>query len=643
MKKILFVLMLVFLLGFFSLSVHCQTTVYLHPDGTSYSTGYINNSIYNKYDGNIKVGDATFGKNRGWFRVPISSIPSSADITQITIHLHVYETSTDGTSHQVILRSILDHNPASTGSVSLWGYMDGGTNLNGGNAVFYTTGNQSFWLWPSAETHLEGLLTSGYNYWTIVLIEEGEDDDDGIALGYDSGFSLEPYLEVSYIVPSCSVSVPSGNTVSSSSGNISFSVTSNGVSNWSASESCNWFSISPTSGNGNGTITISYQENTSIQRSCNITVSCGSSSDTYTLTQESAECEVEVSPQGISQSADAGSYSFSVISNGISNWSASESCNWLSISPSSGNGNGTITITYQENTSPNSRTCMIVVSCGNSTDGFQFDQGVDCEVSVSSSGTNVSSTSGSTSFSVTSNGVSNWSATESCNWLSISPISGNGNGTITITYQENTSPNDRTCTINLSCDNSNASYTLSQDGACEVSVSSSGNTVSSSSGNISFSVTSNGVSNWSASESCNWLSISPTSGNGNGTITITYEENMASLRQCNINVSCGSSTDTYTLTQDQVDAINDVEYFDKINIIPNPNSGRFILEIETAKAIDLQLKLFNVFGQLMYEDKLGIVSGTIKKNVSVGNFPAGVYTIQLSSMESVVSRMILVE
>jgi hypothetical protein len=45
----------------------------------------------------------------------------------------------------------------------------------------------------------------------------------------------------------------------------------------------------------------------------------------------------------------------------------------------------------------------------------------------------------------------------------------------------------------------------------------------------------------------------------------------------------------------------------------------------------------------MYEDKLGIVSGTIKKNVSVGNFPAGVYTIQLSSMESVVSRMILVE
>ena len=193
--------------------------------------------------------------------------------------------------------------------------------------------------------------------------------------------------------------------------------------------------------------------------------------------------------------------------------------------------------------------------------------------------------------------------------------------------------------------NSNAEPILIVDydtPSCSVSVPS-GNLVSSSSGNINFSVTSNGISNWSASESCNWLSISPTSGNGNGTITITYEENMASLRQCNINVSCGSSTDTYTLTQDQVDAINDVEYFDKINIIPNPNSGRFILEIETAKAIDLQLKLFNVFGQLMYEDKLGIVSGTIKKNVSVGNFPAGVYTIQLSSMESVVSRMILVE
>jgi hypothetical protein len=242
--------------------------------------------------------------------------------------------------------------------------------------------------------------------------------------------------------------------------------------------------------------------------------------------------------------------------------------------------------------------------------------------------------------------MANWSASENCDWLSISPISGNGNGTITIAYQENTSNIERTYTINLSCNNFNASYTLSQNPPdCVVSVDPFGSNVSSSSGSTSFSVISNGVANWTASENCNWLSISPISGNENGTITITYQENTSNIeRDCDISISCNSSSDTYTLTQGHIiDNVNEVEYFDKINIIPNPNSGRFILEIETAKAIDLQLKLFNVFGQLMYEDKLGIVSGTIKKNVSVGNFPAGVYTIQLSSMESVVSRMILVE
>lgn len=79
------------------------------------------------------------------------------------------------------------------------------------------------------------------------------------------------------------------------------------------------------------------------------------------------------------------------------------------------------------------------------------------------------------------------------------------------------------------------------------------------------------------------------------------------------------------------------------NIYPNPASEEFTIQIETSKAIDLQLKLYNVFGQLLYEDKLGIVSGSYEKSVAVNNLPAGVYALQLGSKNGVVSQMIIVE
>jgi hypothetical protein len=89
--------------------------------------------------------------------------------------------------------------------------------------------------------------------------------------------------------------------------------------------------------------------------------------------------------------------------------------------------------------------------------------------------------------------------------------------------------------------------------------------------------------------------------------------------------------------------IDEISSLIEVKIYPNPTSGKFAIQIETSKAVDLQLKLFNAFGQLLYDDKLESVSGYFEKSVSVGNFPAGVYTIQLSSEEGDVSRMIVLE
>lgn len=56
--------------------------------------------------------------------------------------------------------------------------------------------------------------------------------------------------------------------------------------------------------------------------------------------------------------------------------------------------------------------------------------------------------------------------------------------------------------------------------------------------------------NWSLSSSATWLKLSQTSGSGNATTTVTYEENTASSpRQATITLICSGKTATATLTQ----------------------------------------------------------------------------------------------
>lgn len=93
------------------------------------------------------------------------------------------------------------------------------------------------------------------------------------------------------------------------------------------------------------------------------------------------------------------------------------------------------------------------------------------ELQVEPSSRNVSASSGTTTFTVsrTGTGSMNWTATENFYWFYISgPSSGTDSGTITISYDENTSTGSRSGTIHVSDPNANnnpVSVQISQAGA----------------------------------------------------------------------------------------------------------------------------------------------------------------------------------
>jgi plastocyanin len=153
-----------------------------------------------------------------------------------------------------------------------------------------------------------------------------------------------------------------------------------------------------------------------------------------------------VTPSNQNVSSNAGSTSFSVVSN--TTWNASSNQTWCTVT-TSGSGNGTITASYTLNSSTSSRVATITVSAsGVSNQVVTVTQaGAAKTLIVTPPSQSVSESAGSTDFSVSSN--SSWTASSDATWCTVTS-SGSGNGTLVANYNENTTNSLRTATISVS-------------------------------------------------------------------------------------------------------------------------------------------------------------------------------------------------
>jgi hypothetical protein len=157
----------------------------------------------------------------------------------------------------------------------------------------------------------------------------------------------------------------------------------------------------------------------------------------------------------------------------------------------------------------------------------------------------VSTYAGQTNFSVSSNIP--WTVNENESWLTVTPSSGYGNGTLIVDFDENTSGVDRIGTITVSGGGITRQVTVTQD-AHYLSVYPANRAVTKSAGQTTFSVASN--ISWTVSENEDWLNVSPNNGSGSATLNVDYDENTTtSARVCSITVSGGGFTKVVTVSQ----------------------------------------------------------------------------------------------
>ena len=260
----------------------------------------------------------------------------------------------------------------------------------------------------------------------------------------------------------------------------------------------------------------------------------------------------------------------------------------------------------------------------------------DDDIGLSNSLLLTSSTTNNIVVTIYTNG--NWSASSDQSWLTVSPSSGTGNATITLTAEENNTTAERTAIVTVSAAGlPSQTITVTQQGA-SLSLSVSSNSISiAKEANSSATVEITSNTNWIASSNLNWLTVSPISGTGNATITFTAEENNTNAERTAIVTVSATGLPNQTVTVMQAGKTTGIEDLTNslINIYPNPANQNFSINGFEGIAT---VEIFNINGEL----KMKYVSEA-NKPISVVNIPNGLYLLKIKTSTGIVNRKLIVE
>ena len=171
--------------------------------------------------------------------------------------------------------------------------------------------------------------------------------------------------------------------------------------------------------------------------------------------------------QSITVSGDATTATINIQASNNCDWVITYNDSWIrSITPTKGRGTQDVTIQLYENTQVSERTAIITVksTSGAITRNPTITQLGNVET-LSLSETSLDFTSSAESKQVTVSSNTHWVISGRTNWMTVIPESGEGNGIVTITVQENTSSERSAILTFTSTEGKTQMLTIKQAGA----------------------------------------------------------------------------------------------------------------------------------------------------------------------------------
>jgi hypothetical protein len=179
---------------------------------------------------------------------------------------------------------------------------------------------------------------------------------------------------------------------------------------------------------------------------------------------------------------------------------------------------------------------------------FTVTQSEGCAITLAPDGARVNPPGGTASFNVQIGGTCAWTATPQVPWITISSGDrGTGPGVVQLAIAPNTGER-RTGTVTVAdgAGVAPATFTVTQDSGCNVTLASPGATIPAAGGPGSVDVTADATCEWNARTDDTWIAItSAARGMGNGTVTFSVAVNPGAARTGVIRIGPRS----FTITQ----------------------------------------------------------------------------------------------
>jgi hypothetical protein len=191
----------------------------------------------------------------------------------------------------------------------------------------------------------------------------------------------------------------------------------------------------------------------------------------------------------------------------------------------------------------------LAIACTSSSISSTSPSFQKCAVTLGAPNGSVAAGGGSATLTINTAPECTWTVSNGAGWLSITPMSGQGSGQVTVQVAPNQDPATRQSDVMINGQRA----TLRQDAAaCQFGVSPQSIATNASGGSAIVSVTTGSACNWTVVSNAPWIAVSASSGGGAGQVTLTFQANTGAARTGTVTIG----GQTVTITQSAVGMIN---------------------------------------------------------------------------------------
>lgn len=239
----------------------------------------------------------------------------------------------------------------------------------------------------------------------------------------------------------------------------------------------------------------------------------------------SKDVNVKLSNDNLEFEAAGGSAEINVESNGA--WQVSDVPEWLTISPLSGEGNSTLSVSCLANTDSQNRSAQIKVTTKDNVASFAVKQAfVEGDfITFTPDSLNCDFQGGEFSIKVEAN--CDWSIALLPNWIHCEPMSGSHSANITMTIQryDFSSENNREYNVDFVAGEQHFYLPVVQENNQAYLIVPTPGSITFGSEGGTQTVVLQSITAWTLECSADWVSVTPTSGDGDGEISVTASPN----------------------------------------------------------------------------------------------------------------------